>query len=232
LLAEQGLAGPARPIEGPRGFIPVMGGDDPDLSRLTDGLGKTWEITRNAYKPYPCGVVLNPVLDGVLDLRRQHDLEAGGIKEIVVTGHPLLRERTDRPSPASGREAQVSAQHSAAVALLRGAAGVEQYSDAAVGDPAVLALRAKVRVQDDPAIPVGAATVRILLESGREFTTNVEHARGSLERPLTDAELERKLAALAAYGSPGLDVAPLRAAIWSIEDVADMRALMLHAVAA
>ena len=231
LLAEQGFAGPSLPLEGPRGFLAVMGGDDPEPARLTVDLGRSWEIMSNTYKPYPCGVVLNPVLDGALDLRKEHDLQLDRVKEIVVTGHPLLRERTDRPSPASGREAQVSAQHSVAVALLQGAAGVTQYSDEAVGDPAVLALRAKVRVQDDPAIPVGVATVRILMDDGQALERTVEHARGSLERPLTDAELEQKLRTLAAYGCPGLDVAPLIAAIWSIETLADMREIMRHAVA-
>ncbi|NWG23621.1 MAG: MmgE/PrpD family protein [Pseudorhodoplanes sp.] len=230
LLAEQGLAGPGLPLEGPRGFIPVMGGDNPDLARLTTDLGRSWEIMRNTYKPYPCGVVLNPVLDGALDLRKEHDLQPARVREIVVAGHPLLRERTDRPSPASGREAQVSAQHSVAVALLQGAAGIPQYSNDAVRDPAVLALRAKVRVQDDPAIPVGVATVRILMDDGRTLERTIEHARGSLERPLTDADLEQKLRTLAAYGCPGLDVAPLIAAIWSIEGAADTRDILRHAV--
>jgi 2-methylcitrate dehydratase PrpD len=231
LLAEQGFAGPSQPLEGPRGLLAVMGGDDPEPARLTVDLGRSWEIMRNTYKPYPCGVVLNPVLDGALDLRKEHDLQLDRVKEIVVTGHPLLRERTDRPSPASGREAQVSAQHSVAVALLQGAAGVTQYSDEAVGDPAVLALRAKVLVQDNPKIPVGVATVRILMDDGQAVERTVEHARGSLERPLTDAELEQKLRTLAAYGCPGLDVAPLIAAVWSIETLADMREIMRHAVA-
>lgn len=231
LLAEKGLEGPNRPIEGPRGFLPVMGGDGPDVSQLTMNLGRSWEITRNACKPYPCGVVLNPVVDAALDLRRAHNPQAEAIKSIVVSGHPLLRERTDRPSPASGREAQVSAQHSVAVALLQGKAGVAQYSDEAVGDATVRALRTTVRVQDDPGMPVGAATVRIAMENGQSFETTVEHARGSLEKPLTDAELEDKLRALAAYGCPGLDAGPLIDAIWSIETVADIREIMRLAVA-
>jgi 2-methylcitrate dehydratase PrpD len=185
---------------------------------------------RNAYKPYPCGVVVNPVIDAVLDLRQQHHLQAGQVESVIVAGHPLLGERTDRPAPASGREAQVSAQHSVAVALLHGAAGIAQYTDGAVSDPATLALRAKVHVQDDAAIPVGAARVAVRLDDGREFTAVIEHARGSLERPLTDAELERKLATLAAHGCPDLDAGPLVDAIWSIEGVKDVRDVVRRAV--
>jgi 2-methylcitrate dehydratase PrpD len=225
LLAERGFAGPDHPLEGPRGFIPVMGGEC-DLSRLTTGLGETWEILRNTYKPYPCGVVLNPVIDGVLDLRQRHGLQTNRTREVIVTGNPLLGERTDRPLPASGREAQVSAQHSVAVALLHGAAGVAQYTDASVRDPATLALSAKVRVKDDASMPVGVARVAIHLDDGSKLTTFVERARGSLERPLTDAELEQKLYTLAAHGCPDLDVKPLAEAIWSFERVSDVQQIM------
>jgi 2-methylcitrate dehydratase PrpD len=124
------------------------------------------------------------------------------------------------------REAQVSAQHSVAVALLRGAAGLAQYTDQAVGDPATLALRARVRVEDDTAMPVGAARVAVCLHDGREFETTVAHARGSLERPLTDAELEQKLVTLAAHGCPALETAPLVDSIWSLENVDDVRDIM------
>jgi 2-methylcitrate dehydratase PrpD len=231
LLAEHGFTGPDHPLEGSRGFVAVMG-KDCDLSGLTNGLGETWEILRNTYKPYPCGVVLNPVIEGMLDLRRMHDLRPDQIQNIVVSGHPLLGERTDRPFPKSGREAQVSAQHSVAVALLHGVAGVAQYADAAVMDSATLALRAKVRVERDEAVPVGAARITIHLVNGKELTTFIEHARGSLERPMSDAELEQKLRMLAAHGSPGVAWKALADAIWSIEELSDVGDIMRHAVPA
>jgi 2-methylcitrate dehydratase PrpD len=220
LLAERGFTGPDLPLEGPRGFIAVTSGVS-DPSALIMGLGDSWELLRNTYKPYPCGVVLNPVIDAVLGLRARHQLQADLIHSVIVTGHPLLGERTDRPAPASGREAQVSAQHSVAVALLHGAAGIAQYTDSAVNDPLTLALRTRVSVRDDGTMPVGAARVALRLHGGQEFEAAVEHARGSLERPLTDAELEQKLVTLAAYGCPLLDTAPLVDAIWSIEEAGD-----------
>jgi 2-methylcitrate dehydratase PrpD len=229
LLAERGFTGPDLPLEGPRGFIAVTSGVS-DPSPLTTGLGDSWELLRNTYKPYPCGVVLNPVIDAVLGLRERHRLQADLIDRVTITGHPLLGERTDRPAPASGREAQVSAQHSVAVALLHGSAGVAQYTDRAVSDPVTLALRARVTVQHDGTMPVGAARVAVCLHDGQAFEAAVEHARGSLESPLTDDELEQKLFTLAAYGCPALDAAPLADAIWSIENADDVRDLMRSAV--
>src|SRR5207237_6442423 len=103
LLAEQGFTGPEQAIEGTYGFAQVMS-DESDIGALTNGLGERWEISSNAYKPYPCGVVLFPVIDGCLELRARHGLAADRIAGVTVRGHPLLRMRTDRPHAKHGRE--------------------------------------------------------------------------------------------------------------------------------
>ncbi len=217
LLAQKGLAGPDRPLEGPRGFAHVMG-DGPDFNAILLALHSRWEILANTYKPYPCGVVLNPVIDACLALAQENEIAAERITRITVAGHSLLRERTDRPNVTTGREAQVSAQHSIAVALLQRAAGIKQFSDAVVKDPAVLALREKVTVIEDASIPVSAAVITIALNDGSVLTKRVDEARGSLECPLTDAEIEAKVADLVAYGAPGVDAKRLIDAVWSLED--------------
>src|SRR5437667_5842262 len=66
LLAEKGFEGPPEPIAGVQGFLNAMA-EPPVWPALTDGLGETWELTRNALKPYPCGFVIHPFLDVVLD---------------------------------------------------------------------------------------------------------------------------------------------------------------------
>lgn len=229
LLAETGLTGPERPIEGPRGFVAVTG-DRPTLAAIVERLGERWELLANTYKPYPCGVVLNPVIDACLELHCRHALEPARIRRVTVRGHPLLKARADRPGVTTGREAQVSAQHSVAVAFLRGEAGVAQFSDAAVNDSEVLALRAKVTVEADAAIPVEAATVTVETADGAPLAFTVERARGSLARPLTDAEIEAKFRALAASGSPAVAAEPLIEAVWSLDRLDDAGELMRLAV--
>jgi 2-methylcitrate dehydratase PrpD len=215
LLAESGLSGPDRPLEGPRGLAAVMS-DGADLSMVVEGLGDSWELMQNAYKPYPNGVVLHPVIDACLELRPQVG-DVARIERVMVKGHPLLRERADRPNVTTGREAQVSLQHSVAVAFLYGGAGVKEYSDACVNDPAVLALRAKVTAEDDASIPADAAVVSLRTTSGDMLSAHIAHARGSIARPLSDRELEDKFRDLAAYGAPGVDAARLIDAVWGLE---------------
>jgi 2-methylcitrate dehydratase PrpD len=225
LFAEAGVAGPERPLEGPRGFVPVTSSTQ-DPGAITRDLGRVWEIRKNTYKPYPCGVVLFPVIDGCLALRARENLAPAAIASVVVRGHPLLRERADRPHVTEGREARVSLQHSVAVALLDGAVGSRHYTDACVAQPAVQALRRKVTMQEDAGFGVESVEIAVETTDGQRLVERVPHWRGSLERPLTDAEIEDKLRTLARDAAPWCDVPRLIDAIWSIDRSADGAAVM------
>ncbi|MGE6191121.1 MmgE/PrpD family protein [Stutzerimonas stutzeri] len=225
LLAEEGFAGPERPLEGERGFLRVMG-EQPRFAEVSDGLGERWALAANTYKPYPCGVVLNPVIEACLALSQGRDWSLERVSHIELVGHPLLRARTDRPDIRLGRESQVSAQHAVAVSLATGKAGLAQFSDAAVADPALRALYPRLTFVDDPAYAVEAAQVRLRLDCGRVLIRRVEIARGSLGSPLSDADLENKLRELAAYGGSGCAVQPLLNRLWALEGEEDAGRLM------
>lgn len=228
LLAQHGFTGPDYPLEGERGFLRVMG-DKPDMASISAGLGDRWEILRNTYKPYPCGVVLNPVIEGCLNLFYKADMtadELDAVTEIEITGHPLLRQRADRPGARTGREAQVSAQHAVAVSLLYGKAGLAQFSDDAVRDHAVRVLGRKVRFVDDDRIPLAAAKLRLLRPNAPEIAAVVETARGSADEPMTDKELEDKLREICRNSSANYDPDPLINAVWSLDENSDAGALM------
>jgi 2-methylcitrate dehydratase PrpD len=225
LLAREGFSGPAEPLAGERAFLRVMG-EDPRFEAITGKLGERWEILANTYKPYPCGVVLNPVIEACLELANDRRIPATEIDHVEIVGHPLLRERTDRLPPANGRESQVSAQHGVAAALARGRAGLAEFSDSGVADPALRAFAGKVRFFDDAGFALESARVTVVLRDGEALSAFVEKARGSLARPLTDADLERKLTDLASYGGSGCDPRPLAAAVWSLDRLDDAALLM------
>jgi 2-methylcitrate dehydratase PrpD len=201
-------------------------GQDPDFSKITVGLGSAWESARNTYKPYPCGIVLHPVIDALLELRKAGKLDFASIRKVTVKGHPLLRQRTDRPRPKSGREAQVSLQHTAAVCWMYGAAGLREFSDAVAAEPAVQAFGEKVEIADDAALPVEAAKVVIQTADGRSHTHEVKAPLGSLANPMSDAQLEAKARALAAFGAPGCDVGALIGLCWQVAELDDVKKLI------
>jgi 2-methylcitrate dehydratase PrpD len=228
IMAEHGVEGPIHPLEGPRGFLRVTS-QDPDLAELECGLGLTWELTRNMFKPYPCGVVLNPVIDASL-LAHASGIAVGDIDRVSVIGNPLLKARADRPLVTSGREAQVSAQHAVAVSLLRGTAGIADFSDAAVAAEDVLSLRAKVAGIDiDPSMPVESARINIETNDGVVHTLTIEAATGSLRKPMSEDDLQRKFDALAAYGCPDLETTALVERLWGLEAISAAGCIMATA---
>jgi 2-methylcitrate dehydratase PrpD len=227
LLAKSGFDGPPEPLAGVQGFYNAMG-EPPKLELVTDGLGESWEIMNTSYKSYPCGFVIHPVLDCVLDWRREHaDAE---VTHVVVRGHPLLSDRTDRPNISTGRESQVSVQHAVAAALATGKAGLDQFSNASARDPKVLSLRNKVKVVRDSSFSTIAAAVEITTADGKIHKLAQPAARGSDVNPMSDKDIEGKLRTAAAGWDPLHDVAPLIDAIWTLDKSPNVSKLTLLAV--
>jgi 2-methylcitrate dehydratase PrpD len=190
---------------------------------MFDGLGKSWEILKTSYKPYPCGFVMHPAIDCVLDWRREHP--DATVASVVVTGNPLLAARADRPNISTGREAQVSVQHAVAAALLTGKAGLDQFTDACVRDPQMQALRGKIAVTRDESFSTVAAAVEITTTDGKVHKVSQQAARGSDANPMSDVDLEEKLRAAAAQWNPRHDVTPLVEAIWRLDESEDVSRL-------
>jgi 2-methylcitrate dehydratase PrpD len=116
------------------------------------------------------------------------------------------------------------------IALLTGHAGVDEFSDARVRDPNVLALRSKVELIRDPAFSTIAAAVEITTADGRIHHRSQSASRGSAANPMSDAELEDKLRIAAAGREPQHDVAMLIDAVWALDSSADVAALASLAV--
>lgn len=216
LLARQDFTSAAQGIEGRRGFANVLASER-DYSRITSRLGETWELADNSYKPYACGVVIHPVIDGCLQLRSAAGLSPDSIEAVELSVHPLVLELTGKKAPRVGLEGKFSVFHSAAAAIIDGAAGEAQYSDARVADPRLVALRERVHAVADAALHEDAARVRVRLKDGRVVERFVEHALGSLARPMSDRDLEDKFRALSAPILAQEAVDAVLGACWQLE---------------
>jgi 2-methylcitrate dehydratase PrpD len=224
LLAQQGYTAAPASIEGTFGWARAMG-DTAVTENITDGLGVRWEVLGNTYKPYPCGIVMHAVIDACLRLRREHALNASEIADVTVSGDQLLLDRGDR-AVSGERDARVSIHHCAAVALMFGAAGLHEFSEPLVHDPAVTELRARTKAVLDPSSPRGAATATVRTTDGRTLSAQVVHPKGSTEDPLSDQELAAKLRDLAAYGGFGGAADHIVEAVWQLDAVASADALL------
>jgi 2-methylcitrate dehydratase PrpD len=195
LLAQQNFTSSDQGIEAKRGFAHVLStAFKPE--EITERLGETWEISLNTYKPFACGIVIHPIIDACIQLRNEHGLNAEDIESIEAKVHPLVLELTGKKRPRVGLEGKFSVYHSAAVAIIHGAGGEAEYSDQCVSDPRVTTLRDRVTAVVEKNMHEDQTRVAIKLKNGKTVEKFVEHAIGSLARPMSDADLERKFRGL------------------------------------
>ena len=221
LLAQKDYTSSNQGIEAKRGFAHVLSTKF-DPSQITEGLGKSYEISLNTYKPFACGIVIHPIIDGCVQLRNEHKLKADDIDSIALRVHPLVLELTGKKTPQVGLEGKFSVFHSAAVAIIHGAAGEAEYGDAVVRDAAVIALRDRVSATVDKSVHEDQAHIAIKLRNGKTLEKFVEHAIGSLKRPMTDGDLEAKFRGLAVpvLQAPATD--KLIALCWRADSLANI----------
>jgi 2-methylcitrate dehydratase PrpD len=230
-LAAKNFTSSERGIEAPRGFANVLA-TARNFDEITEGLGKTWEIALNTYKPFACGIVIHPAIDGCIQLRNEHKLEAEQIESIALKVHPLVLELTGRKTPQAGLEGKFSVYHSAAAAIIHGEGGESVYSDAVVRDPQVIALRDKVTAIVDKSVLEDATHITIKLKDGRTLEKHVEHAIGSLDRPMSDADLEAKFRGLTDGILSRAEADALIKLCWSVGELKDAGAIARAAVPA
>jgi 2-methylcitrate dehydratase PrpD len=220
LLAQRNFTSSNQVIEAKRGFANVMSTKQ-DYSRITEGLGKTFEVTLNSYKPFACGIVIHPSIDGCVQLKKENGLNGTEVEKVELTVAPLVLELTGKRTPQVGLEGKFSVFHSCAVALLHGAAGEKEYSDAMVRDPKVIALRDRVDAKIDPKLRDDEVYVSVTLKDGRKLEKYIEHAIGSKEVPMTNEQLEAKFRGLADDILGADAAAQLLALAWRIEALPD-----------
>ena len=170
-------------------------------------------------------MVIHPAIDGCVQLREAHGLRAADIEQVKLKVHPLVLELTGKTSPRSGLEGKFSVYHACAAGIIFGQAAESEFSDEIVARPDVVALRQRIRAEVDPAIAEDAADVTIACRDGRGLHVFVEHAIGSLERPMSDGDLERKFHALVDPVLGHERASTLIECCAALEEIKDLRAL-------
>jgi 2-methylcitrate dehydratase PrpD len=233
LLAREGFRGPEKVLEGTHGFFQSFGGPtEYHFEKLLE-LGKIWETLRLTFKSYPCGSISHPYMDCALKLRQKYAPAPEQIVEVVCRTaqgpvHRLWEPLADKQRPASSYGAKFSLPYCIAVMLIRGRAGLEEFTDAAIRDPSVLALAKKVRYELDPGIDYPrhfSGHVQIRLADGSLLEENQPHPRGGFEDPVPPEELESKFRANAQLRLPPAKVDQIIAAVNRLEELAEIRSL-------
>jgi 2-methylcitrate dehydratase PrpD len=225
LLARAGFTAGVHGIEGPRGFAAVTAARS-DLSKITDRLGLDFDLRANTYKPFPCGIVNHPTIDACIQLHDTHHIAAAEIVAVRLRVAPLVKDLCNQTGITKGLQGKFSVYHGAAVGLVRGRAGIQEYTDDAVNDPAVKRVRELTEATGDPSITEDQAHVVVETRDGRRVETFIEQSLGNLGRPLSDAQLEAKFKDQAVVNVPVSTVDALVADCWRIDALAGVGALV------
>jgi 2-methylcitrate dehydratase PrpD len=207
-MAQAGFTGPRTLFDGEHGFFHAFANSDGcDFTSMLDGAGERWLSAGIAFKPYACGTMAHPYIDCA---RR---LVAEGVRPAAVAAiecrtaegivHRLWEPLAAKRSPPNGYAAKFSIPYAIAVAMLRGDAGLGEYEESVVHDPAVRTLASKVRYVIDPTNPYPqrfTGHVRITLENGEVREASQDHFRGGPEEPLSADALQAKFVANCRHG--------------------------------
>jgi 2-methylcitrate dehydratase PrpD len=224
LLAERGFDSTQEIIEGKKGFSRIYS-DVAAPEQLNARRDQGWLIETNGHKPYACGVVLHPLIDAVIAIRNRDRIDPATVSQISLRVHPFVLSITDVVDPATGLQSKFSTLHSAAVALVDGAAGIAQYSDERARDPLVAALRGKVKAVADETLGKDEAYAAIVAGNTRH-EVHIPHAGGTAENPMSDTAIEAKFLANATPVIGPERAERARDLVWALDKQLDMRDLI------
>src|SRR5436190_12584601 len=169
LLGRANFTAGEKALEGPRGFAAVTAAQY-DLGKITAGLGKDFELRDNAYKPYACGLVVHPTIDGCSELHREHHPTPDSIAGVRLRVAPLVLDLCNKSNLKRALESKYSIYHAAAIGLIRGKGGIQEFTEEAVADPALERVRAVTTAVGDDTITEDQVHIEVVLRNGQTLT--------------------------------------------------------------
>ncbi len=217
LMAKHGFIGPRTVFEGRHGFFHGFAHTAKgNYDALVGDFGERWVSAALAFKPYPCGTMTHPYIDCARRLAAR-GIDPAAIMELICevgegTVHRLWEPLADKQRPANGYGGKFSTPYCIAAAFVRGNVGLGDFTDAAVKDPAVRAVAAKVRYVIDPDNPYPnnfTGHIRAVMRDGSVIEERQPHMRGGAHEPLTRRDIEDKFVLNARHGGwPEARIAP------------------------
>lgn len=222
LMGRAGFAGPNDVFSGETGLISMLTNEF-DAEHLVPKAGDAFAVERVYVKPYAACRYCHPAIDAMLKIRAEHSLQPETVTGISVATYSLAVAKHDHTVINGISSAKMSIPYSAAVALVTGKAGIEEYSDGCIADPEIAALAKKVSVRADEELTAlfpkySAAVVEVTTVDGNCFVERIDSPKGEAEFPLSDSEIEGKCIDLAIYAGKSKDEGrQIVQTVWNLE---------------
>lgn len=236
-MVKAGISGVRRTFEGEDGLFKSYLHGNYDPARLREGLGQRFDLLGLSYKLYPCCGFAQVAIDAARELRTK--VPASKIRRLTAHVNRSTREIVGTPievrrAPQTSVQAQFSIPYTVACALVNGAVTLKDFTEDGIRNPQVRDLSARISVEIDEDIererPGNMAPVRLVAETDEgAIEVRVNHASGSIEKPLTRADLDLKMEGcleISGIAWPAGHVQRFRDVIEGLESAADTAALL------
>jgi len=206
LMAREGVSGPVEVIEGKEGLVEVLSQVEWRMDELLKGLGEDFIIQRCGYKAFPSEALTHQPITAALQTCAENNITAEDVESILVEtttrGADILSDPS-KYAPKTRETADHSLPYVIAVAVADGNVLPSSFAEEKLTDARILNLLGKIKVIADPEIDalfpkVKRARVTITTRGGKEYTSQVDHAKGSPQNPMSDGDIIAKFHANAA----------------------------------
>jgi 2-methylcitrate dehydratase PrpD len=217
LAAELALAGFAAQDNAIEEAFRYLVGDGFAPEKMLDALGQRWEISQNYFRLRACCNPIYAALDALEAALAELRPVPDDITRIDVATYRFASVMQNA-APPNTFAARYSLPHAAAAMVVRGHAGYSSFTDTVLHDPAIVALRQRVHITEDPQLTAMAprlkpARVTVTLKNGRQCTHACDNARGDFQHPYQESELRRKFRELAGLVLPDEGIQALETAL-------------------
>lgn len=224
-LAKNGFTSALNVLEAPRGYF-LVNAAETDIEEVVEGLGQGFEIMKNSVKPYSCGVVTHPIIDGGIALRTSYREQAFEVDYILAEVNSMVPDVTGKKTPQTGLEGKFSVYHCIAAGLIDGECGPEQFTDSRVQASEIISVRDKIKLEVNPKFKEYEARVSLVLKNGKRITHYVPFALGTEKNGLSDLQIESKYFTMAKHVIGEQSARRLASSIWELDEDSELRKLL------
>lgn len=197
-LAQKGMTGPFRVLEGRFGFPATFAGEyQPDVIR--EGLGERYHIMGVGFKIHAACRFTNTPIDAALILTHRYGIKPEDVAHGKIRSCKIAADQLKKKDIQTLLDAQISGPFCVALAIAHKKAGHQEFLRG-IKEEVVLELTKKIDMVEEPRFGLmeRTAIVEITTKDGMTYSQQVDLAKGEPEVPLTKDEMDSKYIELAA----------------------------------
>jgi len=206
LLVQKGANGPKGILEYHTGFCKAFS-EDPEIEKITEGLGESYEITSNSLKAYPTILCSHSSIQAVQEMMRKEAIEDSELMKIHLRISETAKGQGMNYRPDTPLAARLSIPFCVALAAIDKKVSLNQFAEGRLDDPRIKDLMQRIEIEDDPSLnkqyPETLASI-VEMETKRKGTLRHEviYPKGNARNPLLKGDVSEKFRELCSISLP------------------------------